>query len=79
MKAGDIIDISYVIDTKDGDYITANVGVFRTKYNAEKRCNLYNRCRNANWEVKKVKLVVVDEQFIQGLHYVFKQESNNDL
>ena len=39
MKVGDIINIGYVIDTKDGEYITANVGIFKTKRNAQTRCD----------------------------------------
>ena len=62
MKAGDVIDIGYVIDTKDGDYLQCNVGIFKTKRNAEKRCDILNRVRpNRNFEVKKIELVVVDE------------------
>ena len=62
MKVGDIINIGYVIDTKDGEYITANVGIFKTKRNAQTRCDRFNKIiPSRNWEVKKVNLVVVDE------------------
>ena len=62
LSNGTVLDTAYVIyDPKDGDYITANVGLFKTQRNAQKMCDRYNKVPGRNWIVVKVNLVVAQE------------------
>ena len=63
LSNGTVLDTAYVIyDPKCDDYITANVGLFKTQRNAQKLCDRYNRnVVGRNWIVVKVNLVVTNE------------------
>ena len=61
MNSNEILDTGYVIMLDEDNYCTANVGIFRTKRNAEKQCERVNRVRYPNAKVVKVNLVIADE------------------
>lgn len=56
------IDEGYVVMKNHKDYYTANRGIFKTKRNAQKHCDLFNRIYHENNKVVKVKLMVVEEE-----------------
>lgn len=59
---GYVFDTGYVVYDPDTDrYITANVGIFRTKRNAEERCNRINKIYKKSMKVVKVNIVAVEE------------------
>lgn len=58
----DILDRGYVFMDKDTEmYYTANIGIFRTKGNAQRECDRHNRIYGENCKVYRVNLVVVEE------------------
>lgn len=59
---GTILDSGYVIyDPERDDYYTSNTGIFKTKRNAQKQCDLMRRYYAKKAEVIKVNLVITEE------------------
>lgn len=62
MNNNEVLDYGYVILLDDyGDYCASNVGLFRTKRNAEKQLEMVSRVRYPNAKVVKVNVVIADE------------------
>ena len=56
-----VLDTGYVIIDDNGDYLTANRGIFVTTRYAQQHCDRHNKHSNNKWKVYKVKLVIVEE------------------
>lgn len=57
------IDEGYVVMINDKEFIKSNTGIFRSKRNAEERCNKLKRAYpKRNIKLAKVKLMVVEEE-----------------
>ena len=61
MEVGKILDTAYVVVNEDGNYYTANRGLFVTKRNAEKCRDLLNKWRSGTHKVVKINLVIAEE------------------
>lgn len=62
LRDGTILDTAYVIYAPERkDYLTANVGLFRTKANPQRQCDRHNKIYGTKWVVVKVNLVVTQE------------------
>lgn len=62
LSNGTILDRAYVIYAPERkEYLTANVGLFRTKENPQRQCDRHNKIFGTNWTVVKVNLVVTQE------------------
>lgn len=61
MKDKHVLDTAYVVYFPDTDeYFGSNVGLYRTKQGAERRAEFWKRMYNC--EVRKVELVLVEEE-----------------
>lgn len=62
MYNGLILDSGYVVYIPEKNaYFTSNVGVFKTKRNAQKACDRYKRWYTGICEVVKVNIVISDD------------------
>lgn len=62
LSDGTVLDTGYVIYAPERDeYLTANVGLFRTKSRPQEHCDRHNKIYGTKWEVVKVNLVVTQE------------------
>lgn len=60
MNNNKILETGYVVMVDEDDYCTSNVGIFKTKRNAERCCEKI-KYRYPNAKVVKVNLVIADE------------------
>ncbi len=59
MEVGKVLSSGYVLyDEKNGHYVTSNVGIFKTKRNAEKQREVYSKYYRSDMKVVKVNVVV---------------------
>ena len=65
MYVKSILEFGYVVMCSNGEYVQSNVGLFITKRNAERQCEICNRVNyyknKGTWEVVKVYVVTCDE------------------